>query len=116
MIEMEGQNNLYEGITEQKSGDVSTTTIQTVEKGKAKDLMSEEMREASQYPIADDAIVLRVETANGTETFFNFPKDGVVKPKHKLARFKATYGKYPEVGMEVKTILEANGFNSLLMQ
>ena len=113
---MEGQQNLYEGLKEQKSGDVSTTTIEAVVKGQAKDLMNAELREASQYPIADDAVVLKVSTANGTETYFNFPKDGIVKPKHKLARFKATYGKYPEVGMEVKTILEANGFNSLLMQ
>ena len=106
---------IYEGLKEQKTGDITSTKVSEVIRGKAHDLMSKELIEASEYPVPADLEVIKLTTENGTVEFFNLPKDGVVKPKHRLARFKATYGSYPEVGLEIKTMLNNNGFNRVVL-
>ncbi len=112
---MTTQTNLYEDIVEQKAGDIVKETITEVVRGTAQDLMPEGMLENSQYPIDPQSECVEV-SVNAHSEYFNIPKDKPLTPRHKLARFKRTYGKFPEVGLEVSLQTDGDGFKHIVLQ
>lgn len=108
-------SGLYGDLHEAKAGDITPTEVVSVERGKARDLMPDELLENSRYPVDLDSDIVKVVCANGAVDYFNVPKDGILKTKNKLARYKRTYGVLPARGAKVNTMIDENGFNRLLL-
>ena len=111
---MSEQKNIYEGLTEQVSGQITATTITDVNVGTTKELLPQKMIDNSKYPIDLNAMCIKVTCDNGAVDYFNLPNDSVIKRKSKLYRFKKTYGKYPELNMQVNTQTDDMGFERIV--
>jgi hypothetical protein len=104
----------------EKASVQENATIQSIEEGTAGEMRpdsywskfegdKQELAEAKKAP------VIRVTASNGAALVISLPKNGVVHPKSTLARFKKTYKKYPEQGMQVTTIPDENGFQRIML-
>jgi uncharacterized protein YqjF (DUF2071 family) len=113
------QKSLFSDVTEKKAGEISQTTIKEVQLGKRADFFGEEYWKASQYSPdqiekAKQLEAIRVVAANGAKLDMTINRDEsgkiVVSPKSTLAKYKKANGKYPEVGDQVNTQSDENGF------
>ena len=82
--------------------------------GKRKDFRSDEWFNQWGHDKKEDDVI-EVKTDNGTEAIITMPKSGIVTPRMNLAKFKKKYGKWPEVGMEVTTIVNDKGYTKIIV-
>lgn len=113
--------NIFEGYKDQKVGEISETTITEIAEGKQGDFRQDsywENADSSKSEIAEakNQRAVELKTANGARFVINMPKTKEMHPKSLLSRFFRTYGVAPSVGLKVKTMLDKNGFNKILLQ
>lgn len=109
-----------EGYQEKKTGTQEKTKITSIEEGTAEELRGEgywSKFEGSKDQLKDakKQKCILVSCVNGASIVIALPKENTVHPKSTMGKFKKTYGKYPEDGMEVTTIMDENGFNRIML-
>lgn len=104
-----------------KEGEKDATKISEINEGTQADFRPEsyfenfedkkKVKEARAQP------AIQVLCENGAQTVFTLPANGgKIHPKSNLALFKKTYGGFPEVGMEVTTKVDENGFQRVVLE
>jgi len=106
----------FEELQPLKVGTVHKAKINSIKQGKLTDFL--EISIAQKWGDTEQ-IVLRVEysTEHGYKNnkLFGLPTNKKISPNSNLAKFKKTYGKYPEENMEVNVKVNDNGVISLIM-
>lgn len=111
----------YQNYNEMKVGDMSETTIKLIREGtqdefrgmkywEASELSKSEIQEAKKQK------AIEIICANDAKMVIALPDGLNLHPKTSLARYKATYGHYPQEGDKVKTMMDKNGFNRIVLQ
>lgn len=104
-----------------KIGEKEKTIVASVSEGVQSDFRTEKYWEATnltkqQIEDAKKQKAIEVRTNNGASLILNMPQGLKVHPKSTLAKFKKTYGKYPEEGMAVETKIDENGFSRIVLE
>lgn len=111
----------YAKYKEVSIGEKEKVEIKEIKEGTQGDFRPEEYwanTDLSKSEIADAKAKQAIEivTSNNSRMVINLPTSEMIHPKSTLAKFKKTYGKYPEEGQEVETKLDQNGFNRLVLE
>ena len=105
---------------EMKEGTKEETTVTKMNEGIQEDFRTdkywESFEDKSKIKEAKKQPCLELETENGSRMVMTLPSGKAIHPKSNLAKFKKTYGKYPEIGMKVTTKLDENGFQRVVIE
>lgn len=101
----------YEEI---KKGDIEKTKIIEIKQGKLGDFKADKYFEKK--PEAKEREAIQIICENGAKEEINLPVTKKITPNSKLGKFKSTYGKYPEINLEINTIVDDNGFYSIVLK
>lgn len=115
--------NLNSELKDIKVGERKSAKIVKINEGKAEDFRSgqywekvAEKNDKAEVERQKKQKCVEVITDNDASMVFALPEGNLVNPKSNLALFKKTYGKYPELNMEVQTKVDENGFNRLVLE
>jgi hypothetical protein len=118
---MTANNSLLSGLSEVQVGARQTTKITAIKEGTKADFYGDEYWAAIKEDKASIEAqkkqpALEVATENGATVVIAIPANKVVNPKSNLALWKKTYGKYPEVGQQINTKTDENGFQKVVIE
>lgn len=104
-------------LKEAQVGVKTRTKITEIKEG-----TQEELRHPKYWEGAKDAEkfkklkAIHVFTENGANMIINLPLDNSVKKKSNLAKWKRTYGSYPDLGQEIDTRTDENGYPQIVLE
>jgi hypothetical protein len=101
-------------VSEASLGAIEKSKITKIEKGKRSDFFG--VKYFEKYP-KDEAwkagVAIRISCENGAQCSMNLTTSTngeiMVNPKSSLAKWKTTYGKYPEIGDSINTQMNEFG-------
>jgi hypothetical protein len=111
----------WKQYNEVKAGEKSKTKVTEIIEGKQEDFRSDayyDKVEASKEELEKMKIspAINIKCENGADLVINVPASKTINPKSKLGMWKRTYGDYPEVGQEVTTKVDENGFQRIVLE
>lgn len=119
----------YKKYKEAKPGIREETTVKSLKEGKQEDFRMDGYWEnvkqknnesdedfAQRVTDAKKSPALNVVCANGANMVINLPSGETISPRSNLAKWKNTYGDYPQEGQKVTTKTDENGFPKVVLE